>query len=628
MTTFLGVTLLNARYSFAAPLSPTMKKYLNIDIPTGNSRPQPSQSTHVLPATRPISSLAAAPSKWEEPHPRPATSMAHHRPASSLALVPIKSSTTMAPKLTRSETEPTIVPPIGHSAAGSSSKHRDNISSAIAPQRRQQAPSVLQAPMERPVSTGRPEPKVAVRPQEACSSRAATQILRPGSTQPFAHPPKQYAAPLRAEAITKERLGGPQRVLLPDAQRPSAPSKPLLASQEMKVSADVEVVFRRLVLCAKMKEFHSNLTCSSRLDSVRHGPKSSAVTDAKRAVTQVAATKSAVQKEPGPGPGLLQFPVVVVEKREAPTQETERKKDDPKPRFGANDKGDNSKVPNKGVGGKKQLQMTGLSVPDRPKSSMSTRSIGQGGTEAKTRKKNEQKGVPSAVRKASQFTNGSAQIQTHPPKKVAVRTGGATQPTLSQLARMKAADEEKERRAEAKGSMRPLRIRPKHKAVPPKAISKEGGIPVAAIATPLPASPEVRPADVPLPASPASAQDDQVALNDKESNVTTTINEHTPVPTPAQVHPVQPFGVVAVAKTPISALVSSIQRGFLLSPNSPLSPAQPDAEWECPAWPGLVVDVGDVGEGLSFEGVAESTVKRPSPALRSNPEMKVLVDMN
>jgi hypothetical protein len=133
---------------------------------------------------------------------------------------------------------------------------------------------------------------------------------------------------------------------------------------------------------------------------------------------------------------------------------------------------------------------------------------------------------------------------------------------------------------------------------------------------------------VPLPASPASAQDDQVALNDKESNVTTTINEHTPVPTPAQVHPVQPFGVVAVAKTPISALVSSIQRGFLLSPNSPLSPAQPDAEWECPAWPGLVVDVGDVGEGLSFEGVAESTVKRPSPALRSNPEMKVLVDMN
>jgi hypothetical protein len=627
MTTFLGITLLNARYSFAAPLSPTMKKYLNINIPAGNSRPQSSQSTHVLPATRPISSLAAAPSKWEEPHPRPATSMAHHRPASSSALVPTKSSTTMALNLTRSETEPTIVPPMGHSAAGPSLKHRDNILPAIVPQRRQQVPSVLQAPMERPVSTGRPEPKFVMRPQEACSSRAATQILRPGSAQPFAHPPKQYAAPLRAEAITKERLGGPQRVLLSDAQRPSAPSKPLLSSQEMKVSADAEV-FRRLVLCPKMKEYHSNLTCSSRLDSVRHGPKSSAVMDAKRAITQVAATESAVQKGPGPGPGLLQLPVVVVEKREAPTQETERKKDNSKPRFGAKDKGDNSKVPYKRVGGKKELQMTCLSVPDRPKSSMSTRSIGQGGTEAKTRKKNEPKGVPSAVRKASQSTNASAQIQKHPPKKVAVRTGGATQPTLSQLARMKAADEEKERRAEAKGSMRPLRIRPKHKAAPPKAILKEGRIPVAAIATPLPPSPEVRPADVPLPVSPASAQDDRVALpsmNDKESNVATAINEHPPLPTPAQIHPVQPFGVVAVAKTPISALVSSIQRGFLLSPNSPLSPAQPDAEWECPAWPGLFLDVG---EGLSFEGVAESTVKRPPAALRSNPEAKVLVDMN
>ncbi|KAF8460217.1 hypothetical protein DFH94DRAFT_700374 [Russula ochroleuca] len=257
---------------------------------------------------------------------------------------------------------------------------------------------------------------------------------------------------------------------------------------------------------------------------------------------------------------------------------------------------------------------------------MSTRSISQGSTEAKTRKKDEPKSVPSAVRKSSQ--SSGAQIQTHPPKKVAVRTGGATQPTLSQLARMKAADEEKERRAEAKGSMRPLRIRPRHKAVPPKATSKEGTIPAAAIATPVPPSPEVRPADVPLPLSPASAQDDQVALpsmNDKESNVATAINEHPPVPTPAQVHPVQPFGMAAVAKTPISALVSSIQRGFLLSPNSPLSPAQPDAEWECPAWPGLVLDVG---EGPSFEGVAESTVKRPQAALRSDPERKASVNIS
>jgi hypothetical protein len=193
---------------------------------------------------------------------------------------------------------------------------------------------------------------------------------------------------------------------------------------------------------------------------------------------------------------------------------------------------------------------------------------------------------------------------------------------------MKAADEEKERRAAAKGSTKPLAIRSKHKAVPPISTSKEVEIPAAAIATPLPPSPEVRPADIPLPVSPVSTEDEQVVLpsmNDKGSNMATAVNERLSVPTPTQMHPVQPFGVVMVAKTPISALMSSIQREFLLSPNSPLSPAQPDAEWECPAWPGLILDVE---EGPSFEGVAESTVKGPPITLGSDPERKALVDMN
>jgi hypothetical protein len=242
----LGALPLNLRYSFAAPLSPTMKKYLNIDI-AGNSRPQSSQSTHALPTTRPTSSLAPAPSKWEETCPRPATSMARHRPTSSSAPAPTKSSTAMASKLTRIETEP-IAPITGHSAAGPSSKNRDNMPPpAIVPQRRQQTQSEPQAPMEHLVGTGRPQLKVAARPQEACSSKTATQILRPESTQTFAPPPKQYAGPLRAGTITvKERsLGGPQRVLLPEAQIPPAASNPLLTSQETKVSAEVEVVFRR-----------------------------------------------------------------------------------------------------------------------------------------------------------------------------------------------------------------------------------------------------------------------------------------------------------------------------------------------------------------------------------------------
>lgn len=228
-----------------------MKKYLNIDI-AGNSRPQSSQSTHVLPATRPASSLAPAPSKWEETRPRPATSMARHRPAFSSAPAPTKSSTAVASKLTRSETEPILAPTIGHSTAGPLLKNRDNMPPpAIVPQRRQQAQSEPQPSMGHPVGTGRPQFTVAARPEGACSSKTATQILRPESTQTSAPPPKQYAGPLRAEAITvKERsLGGPQRVLLPEAQRPPAPSKPFLTSQEMKVSAEVEVVFRRYVHC-------------------------------------------------------------------------------------------------------------------------------------------------------------------------------------------------------------------------------------------------------------------------------------------------------------------------------------------------------------------------------------------
>src|SRR6266849_3966218 len=155
----LGASPLNLRYSFAAPLSPTMKKYLNIDI-AGNSRPQSSQSTHVLPATRPTSSLAPAPSKWEETRPRPATSMARHRSASSSAPAPTKSSTAMASKLARSEAEPIIAPTIGHPAARPSSRSSDNMPPpTIVPQRRQQAQSGPQAHTEHPVGTGRPQLK-------------------------------------------------------------------------------------------------------------------------------------------------------------------------------------------------------------------------------------------------------------------------------------------------------------------------------------------------------------------------------------------------------------------------------------------------------------------------------------
>ncbi|KAH9985971.1 hypothetical protein BJV74DRAFT_546299 [Russula compacta] len=476
------------------------------------------------------------------------------------------------------------------------------------------------------MSTGQPETKVAMRPPETASSKMATQILRPEATQPPAPPLKQYAGPLRVEATIKERLlGGAQRVLLPDVQQPPIPLGPLLAPEDKKASAEVQAVPGRLAHHTYKKGCRSPLTCSSRLNSVRHGPKSSAAMDAKRAVTQVSTTSSTAPKRPGPP----QHPLVS-EKKEVPIPAREGKKDNSKARFNKG-KEVSSKVPSVGVGGKNEAQKAGPSVPDRPKSSMSTRLISQGGPEAKTRKTDDLKGAHPVVEKALQSAKGGAPPRTHNPKKVVVRTGGATQPTLSQLARMKAADEERERRLAAKASTKPLTIRPRGKAVPPKAISKEAEIPTAAIATPLPPSPEVRPIDVPLPPSPVSAalvavgaEPEQAAVpsaKDPENSVA-AVNECPPMPTPAQVHP---FKMATTAKTPISALVSSIQRGFLLSPNSPLSPVQPDAEWECPAWPGLALSVG---EEPSFEGVAESTVKRPLGTNGNDPDRRTLVDMN
>ena len=619
-------------YSFAAPLSPTMKKYLNIDISSGNSRPQSSQSTYSLPTARPTSSLAPAPPKREEPHPRPATSMSHHRSASSSTLASTKSAAAAAPpKLTRSETEPMIVPPNRQSATRPSSKRNDNMPPpAILPQRRQQVPSEPQVPPERPVLPGRPEPNAAERPPDASTSRTATNILRPESTQPSAPLPKQPAGPLRVEALSiKDRLlGGAQRVLLPEAQQPPGLPRAPVAHEEKNVSADVQAVPKRLVHLAFLKRYHSLFICSSRLDSVRHGPKSSATTDTKRPVVQIAATSSAAPKSPEP------FPPAVIENKECPMPAAEGKKDGSKPQSGSKGKGVSTKIPDGRLGGKKEAQKAKPSAPDRPKSSMSTRSAGQGGPKAKTKKKNDPGGVRPVVRKPSQSARGVAATQTQPPKKVVPRTGGPTQPTLSQLARMKAAEEEKARRAVVKGPTRPLTIRPKGKAIPPKANSKEAEMPAAAMATPLPPSPEVRPTDIPLPESPVSVrsvpmgdQDEHVAVlsaNDAKGNVITA-SEHLPIPTPAAAYSAHPFGVGMAAKTPISALVNSIQRGFLLSPNSPLSPAQPDAEWECPAWPGLAINVG---EEPSFEGVAESTMKRPLVVAGSDSERRALVDMN
>jgi hypothetical protein len=226
-----------------------MKKYLNIDV---TSRPQSSQSTYSLPATRPTSSMASAPPKRVETHPRPATSMAYHRSASSSALVSNAPPAAITSKLIRSQTEHTMAPPNGWLAPGLSSKGRDNMPPPVViPQRGLQASSEPPAPLERPVPARRPEPKGAERPPEASSSRAITQILRPDLVQPpIPSSLKPHAGPLRAETISiKERLlGGAKRVPLPETQQQvPAPPKPLLQPQEKKPFTEVQALSRRLV---------------------------------------------------------------------------------------------------------------------------------------------------------------------------------------------------------------------------------------------------------------------------------------------------------------------------------------------------------------------------------------------
>lgn len=352
---------------------------------------------------------------------------------------------------------------------------------------------------------------------------------------------------------------------------------------------------------------------------MRHGPKASAAIATKRAATQVGAASSESSGQASAQP--------ITEKKERPT---ERKKVDSKPPAGAGGKTGGSKAQ-----GRKEIPRAGPSISDRPKPSTSTRSTNKAGPEPRAPKKEEPKAAHPAGEKkdkSSQSSKSATTAPVVPPKKVVGRTGGVTQPTLSQLARIKAGEEEKGRRADARGTTKPLTIRRKCKVVPSKVAPNEAEIPAAATMTPLPPSPEVRPVDVPLPESPVSAPlevpEEQAVVpsaNDTEG-VAVPVEEHPLTPTPALAS--HPFGVALAAKTPITALVHSIQRGFLFSPNSPLSPAQPDAEWEYPAWPGPPGVVLSVGEEPSFEGVEESTIKRPLMAVGTDIERRALTDMN
>ena len=348
---------------------------------------------------------------------------------------------------------------------------------------------------------------------------------------------------------------------------------------------------------------------------MRHGPKAPTAIAAKRAVTQVAAASS---ESSGRASAQL-----IAEKKERPT---DGKKVDSKPPAAAGGKTGGSRAQ-----GRKEIPRTGPSVSDRSKPSTSTRATNKAGPEPRAPKKEEPRAAAEKKDKSSQSSKSATTAPVVPPKKVVARTGGVTQPTLSQLARIKAGEEEKGRRADARGTTKPLTIRRKCKIVPSTVTPNEAE--TAATMTPLPPSPEVKPVDVPLPESPVSAP---LGVQVEEQAVVPSVNDTKDAAVPVEEHPLtptpvptsHPFGVALAAKTPITALVHSIQRGFLFSPNSPLSPAQPDAEWEYPAWPGPPGVVLSVGEEPSFEGVEESTIKRPLTALGTDIERRALADMN
>ncbi|KAH9055057.1 clasp N terminal-domain-containing protein [Lactarius vividus] len=445
--------------SFEAPLTPTMRKYLNIAAAAAaNSRPPSSQSTRTAPAPRPASSMSTAPPKRVEPHPRPATSLSHHRSASSSTLAP-----SAASRLTRSQTEGTIAQLDGPSMPGPSSKRKDDMPPpAIIPQLRPQG-SEPTAPPERPAPpAARQEtrgPERPERPASAPSSQSTTtQVQRPDPAQRPVHASKPHIGPLRAEptSIRERLLGRGQRIPLPEAKTELPQLAPLSrpTTQEKRAIAEAPVVPKR-----------------PRVDSVRQGPKAPTAMAAKRAVSQVTMAASAV-----PGSSQTSRPASaqsIAEKKERPA---EGKKVDskllPPPTAGGKPGGSKAQ-------GKKEVPKAGPSVSDRPKLSTSARSTGKTGQEPRVQKKEGPKiAHPPVVggekkEKSSQPTKGATTAPAIPPKKVAARTGGVTQPTLSQLARMKASEEEKERRADAKGSTKPLTIRRKGKAVPPKVACPE-----------------------------------------------------------------------------------------------------------------------------------------------------------
>lgn len=238
--------------SFTAPMTPTMKKYLNVKATApssaANSRPPSQQSTRST--SRPASATGASRHIAEVPV-RPATSLSHARSASASyvaanSLNASSSSQTAKPvSLSRSMTE--LARP---HAENRPARRNDMPPPAVVPQRRVQVASRVDATSATSSDTNNTTAATAPIVQRANSRTEVQRILRgptsvkeperpPSAAVPGPAPARPVYAPMRGEAAqfmpksvpmrpptgqqltTKEKLMGvvgARRVLMPEPQ--------------------------------------------------------------------------------------------------------------------------------------------------------------------------------------------------------------------------------------------------------------------------------------------------------------------------------------------------------------------------------------------------------------------------
>ncbi|KAI0029211.1 hypothetical protein K488DRAFT_88969 [Vararia minispora EC-137] len=179
-----------------------------------------------------------------------------------------------------------------------------------------------------------------------------------------------------------------------------------------------------------------------------------------------------------------------------------------------------------------------------------------------------------------------------------------TQPTLSQLARIKAS------RLDKKGS-KALAVENKRqlptisRRLPSTKTQEELS---KAAKVPLPQSPKIQPAEVPLPPS-CPTTPPIVDVNDTSMR---SGGVDVLMPTGLQ----QPCCNADASKTPISSLVDAIQRGFMYTPHSPLSPPSSYAGSGEP-WAGWPAGMGPFAQMLPLAKEDNHSREDSSPSPRT-----------